>query len=168
MGEGKSPSPCAQGEGKGVRAEPGDKAVPILKPQQEANDVKYMLLIYQDEQALDAATRDACYQESTELAHRLAEAGKYLAASPLQSTATATSVRVRDGKRFVTDGPFAETREQLGGYFLVDANDLDEAIAIAGQIPGARFGTVEVRPVFEIPNLPRADRSTPQPESVRS
>ena len=68
--------------------------------------------------------------------------------------ATATSLRVRDGKRFVTDGPFAETREHLGGYFLVDANDLDEAIGIAARIPGARKGTVEIRPVLEIAGLP--------------
>ncbi len=75
-------------------------------------------------------------------------------AAPLQPTSTATSVRVRDGKRVVTDGPFAETREQLGGYFLVDARDLDEAIGIAARIPGSRFGTVEIRPVMEIPGLP--------------
>ena len=80
--------------------------------------------------------------------------GQYLAASPLQPTSTATSVRVRDGKRLVTDGPFAETREQLGGYFMVEAKDLDEAIGIAGRIPGARVGTVEIRPVIEIPGLP--------------
>ena len=71
---------------------------------------------------------------------------------------TATSVRVREGKRLVTDGPFAETREQLGGYFLVDAKDLNEAIAIAGRIPGARWGTVEVRPLIEIPGLPTSGK----------
>ena len=73
---------------------------------------------------------------------------------PLQPTATATSVRVRQGKRFITDGPFAETREQLGGYFLIDAADLDEAVAIAARIPMARKGTVEVRPVVELKELP--------------
>ena len=78
---------------------------------------------------------------------------------PLQPVATATSVRVRDGKRLVTDGPFAETREQLGGYFLVEAKDLNEAIAIAGRIPGARKGTVEVRPVMEIAGLPNEVRA---------
>ena len=72
----------------------------------------------------------------------------------LQPVSTATSVQVRDGKRLVTDGPFAETREQLGGYFLIDAKDLDEAIGIAASIPGARKGTVEIRPVIEIPGLP--------------
>jgi len=113
-----------------------------------------MLLIYADEQALDEAERERCYRESTELAHQLDAAGKYLAAAPLQTTSTATSVRVREGKRVVTDGPFAETKEQLGGYFLVDARDLDEAIAIAARIPMARRGTVEVRPVIEIARLP--------------
>ena len=78
-------------------------------------------------------------------ARDLQPSGHYLAASPLHPTSTATSVRVRDAKRLVTDGPFAETREQLGGYFLIDAKDLDEAIAIAARIPGARVGTVEIR-----------------------
>ena len=116
--------------------------------------MKYMLLIYLDEQALDEAERERCYEESTELSHQLKSNGQYLAAGPLQPTSTATSVRVRDGKRLVTDGPFAETREQLGGYFLVDAKHLDEAIGIAARIPGARRGTVEIRPVIEIPGLP--------------
>jgi hypothetical protein len=116
--------------------------------------VRYMLLIYGEEHALDEAEREECYRESARLAHQLDEAGQFIATAPLQLTATATSVRVRDGKRLVTDGPFAETREQLGGYFLVDAKDLDEAIAIAERIPGARRGTVEVRPVVEIAGLP--------------
>lgn len=115
-----------------------------------------MLLIYLDEQALAEAERQECYQESTQLAHQLDQAGRYLGAAPLHPTATATSVRVRGGKRLVTDGPFAETHEQLGGYFLVDAGNLDEAIAIAARIPMARQGTVEVRPVVEIPDLPPA------------
>jgi hypothetical protein len=116
--------------------------------------MKYMLLIYLEEHSLDETERLACYEESTQLAHRLKANGQYLAASPLQPTTMATSVRVRDGKRFVTDGPFAETREQLGGYYLIDAQDLDAAIAIAEQIPMARRGTVEVRPLIEIPGLP--------------
>lgn len=120
--------------------------------------MRYMLLIYQDEKALDEVTREKCYAESTALANHLHGAGQFLGANPLQSVATATSVKVRGGKRFVTDGPFAETREQLGGYFLVEAQNLDEAIDIAGQIPGARFGTVEVRPVVELPNLPPEPR----------
>ena len=117
--------------------------------------MKYMLLIYLDEKhPLGEAERQACYQESTELAHALKANGQYLSANPLQPTAMATSVRLRDGRRLVTDGPFAETREQLGGYFLVEARDLDEAIGIAGRIPMARKGTVEVRPVIDMPGLP--------------
>src|SRR5438128_5179991 len=116
--------------------------------------MRYMLLIYGDEQAWDQAGREQCYQESAQLANQLRSAGQYLAAAPLHPTSTATSVRVREGKRLVTDGPFAETREQLGGYYLVDARDLDEAIAIAGRIPAARLGTVEIRPVMEIAGLP--------------
>ena len=104
---------------------------------------------------MDEAEREHCYAESTQLAQDLNSTGQYLAANPLHPTSTATSVRVRDGKPLVTDGPFAETREQLGGYFLVDAKDLDEAIGIAARIPGARRGTVEIRPVIEIPGLPR-------------
>ena len=118
--------------------------------------MRYMLLIYADEQAWTEDERERCYGESTDLAHHLKSKGQYLAASPLQPVATATSVRVREGKRTIKDGPFAETREQLGGFFLIDAKDLDEAIAIAGRIPGARKGTVEIRPVVELPDLPSA------------
>jgi hypothetical protein len=117
--------------------------------------MKYLLLVYFDEHAApDEAGRQACYGESTQLAQELHAGGKFLGANPLQPTSTATSVRVRDGKRLVTDGPFAETHEQLGGYFLIDAGDLDEAIGIAACIPMARTGTVEVRPVVEVPGLP--------------
>ena len=116
--------------------------------------MKYMLLIYYDEQTLGEAEREQCFGESIQLAHELNSNGKYLAANPLHPTAAATSVRMRNGKRFVTDGPFAETREQLGGYFLIDANNLDEAIGIAERIPMALKGTVEIRPVVEIPGMP--------------
>jgi hypothetical protein len=116
--------------------------------------MKYLLLIYFDEQALSETEREACYVESTQLAHELQSSGQYLAANPLHPTSMATSVRVRAGKRLVTDGPFAETREQLGGYFLIDAEDLDEAIGIAARIPMARKGTVEIRPVIEMAGLP--------------
>lgn len=116
--------------------------------------MRYMLLLYGDENALDETERERCYQESAQLAHQLDSGGQFLASSPLHPTSTATSVRVREGKRLVTDGPFAETREQLGGYFLIEARDLDEAIAIAERIPMARRGTVEVRPVIEIAGLP--------------
>jgi hypothetical protein len=116
--------------------------------------MKYMLLVYGAENALSDEERQDCYVESTQLTHELNARGQYLAANPLQPVATAASVRVRDGKSLVTDGPFAETREQLGGYFLVEAKDLNEAIAIAGRVPAARKGTIEVRPVVEIPGLP--------------
>jgi hypothetical protein len=116
--------------------------------------MKYMLLIYTDENSWTESERQHCYEESTQLCHELNSRGQFLAASPLEGVATATSVRIREGKRLVTDGPFAETREQLGGYFLIEASDLNEAISIAGRIPGARKGTVEVRPVIEIPGLP--------------
>jgi hypothetical protein len=116
--------------------------------------MKYMLLIYGDEHALSEKEREECYVESTQLVHEIHAKGQYLAASPLQPTKTATSVRVRNGKRIVTDGPFAETREQLGGYYLINANHLDEAIGIAERIPMARKGTIEIRPVVELPNMP--------------
>jgi hypothetical protein len=117
--------------------------------------MKYMLLIYLDElHAIDDAEREQCYVESAQLAQDLHSNGQYLGANPLHPTSTATSVRVRDDNRLVTDGPFAETREQLGGYFLIDAKDLDAAIGIAARLPSARFGTVEIRPVMEVPGLP--------------
>jgi len=115
--------------------------------------MKYMLLIYLEEEALDQAEREQCYVESTELAHDLQAKGQFLSTAPLQPASTATAVKVRDGKRLVTDGPFAEMREQLGGYLMVDAPDLDSAISIAGRIPGARVGAVEIRPVIEISGL---------------
>jgi hypothetical protein len=116
--------------------------------------MKYLLLIYMAQNAMSESDREHCYAESTRLAHDLEAKGQYLSANPLHPVSTATSVRVRDGKRVVTDGPFAETREHLGGYFLIDAGDLDEAIGIAARIPAARVGTVEVRPVLEIAGLP--------------
>src|SRR5262245_12097983 len=120
--------------------------------------MKYMLLIYTDEKSYAEGEREECYVESTALTHELKKQGKYLDCSPLQSVATATSVRVRQGKRHVTDGPFAETREQLGGFFMIEAENLDEAIEIAARIPGAKKGTVEIRPVVEISGLPAAAR----------
>ena len=116
--------------------------------------MKYMLLVYLDENAMTDQEREHCYVESAQLAQDLSSTGKYLDASPLHSVATATSLRVREGKRLITDGPFAETREQLGGYYLIDAKDLDEAIAVAERIPPARVGTIEIRPVMEIGGLP--------------
>ena len=117
--------------------------------------MKYLLLIYMDElRAMDDAEREHCYVESTQVAQDLHKNGQYLGCNPLHPTSTATSVRVRDGERLVTDGPFAETREQLGGYFLIEAKDLDAAIGIAARLPGAKRGTVEIRPVVEMTGLP--------------
>jgi hypothetical protein len=112
--------------------------------------MEYLLLIYHSEAGLGkmtpADTADL-YREYGQLRDELAGKGKFLGGSQLMPTTVATTVRVRDGKRVVTDGPFAETKEQLGGYFLVRASDLDEAIAIAARIPSARNGTIEVRPL---------------------
>lgn len=130
--------------------------------------MKYMLLIYTAEDAWNESERQHCYEESAELAQKLQANGQYLGANPLQSISTATSVRVRDGRRLVTDGPFAETREQLGGYFLIEAGDLDEAIAIAEQIPSARKGTVEIRPLLEMPGLPADQTQTDQAQAAPS
>ena len=116
--------------------------------------MKYMLLIYVDESRLSEGEREQCYAESAQYARILGKRGQYLLAAPLQPTSTATSVRIEAGKRLVTDGPFAETREQLGGFFLIDAKNLDDAIDIAGQIPAGRWGTVEIRPVIEVSGLP--------------
>jgi hypothetical protein len=123
----------------------------------EENPMKYMLLIYSDENSWSDAQREQCYEESVQLTHDLKACGQYVDASPLQPVATATSVRVRDGESMVTDGPFAETREQLGGFFLVDVSDLNEAIRIAARIPAARRGTVEIRPIIELDGLPPKD-----------
>jgi hypothetical protein len=114
--------------------------------------MKYMLLIHDDEQGwakLSEAERQKMYAEYGQFGQQIKAAGQHLAGAQLQPTTMATSVRVRDGKRLVTDGPFAETREQLGGYYLIEAKDLDEAIGVAARIPSARFGTIEVRPVVE-------------------
>jgi len=116
--------------------------------------MKYLLLVYGDEKRWTDEYRSACYDESLKLAHDLQAGGKYISASPLQPTATAASVRIREGKRTVTDGPFAETREQLGGYYLVEAASREEAIEIASKIPVARMGTIEVRPLIDLAGLP--------------
>jgi hypothetical protein len=117
--------------------------------------MKYMLLIYMNEQAMNDSERQHCYVESAALTRELHSNGQYVSASPLQPVSTATNVRVREGKRLVTDGPFAETREQLGGFYIIDVKDLDEAISVAARIPPVSKGTVEIRPVMEIPGLPR-------------
>jgi hypothetical protein len=119
--------------------------------------MRYLLLIYFDESwgQRSLAERQRIYAEQTQVAQELTSNGQYLGGAPLHPVTTATSVRVRDGKRLLTDGPFAETREQLGGYFLIEAKNLDEAIAVGAKIPMARKGTVEVRPVIEISGLPQ-------------
>jgi hypothetical protein len=116
--------------------------------------MRYLLLIYYDESSLSESEREQCYLETSRLAQKLDLSRQYVDAAPLHPTSTATSIRVREGKSLVTDGPFAETREQLGGYILIEARDLDEAIGIASQVPIAKLGTVEIRPVLEIAALP--------------
>src|SRR4051812_34396809 len=118
--------------------------------------MKYMLLIYMAEDAMTPPEREQCFLDSTQLCRELSATGQFISANPLQPIATATSLRVREGKRLVTDGPYVETREHLGGYFLINAKDLDEALAVAARIPGAKKGTVEIRPVLDIPGLPTA------------
>jgi hypothetical protein len=119
--------------------------------------MKYMLLCYDDEagwkNAGEAAHREAM-NRAVKLTHELNGRGQYIDASPLQHSSTAVSVRVRDGNRTVTDGPFAETREVLGGYYIIDVDNLDEAIAIAARHPGLPLGTVEIRPLVALPGLP--------------
>jgi hypothetical protein len=119
--------------------------------------MKYMLLIYMKEDQMTPAEREACYKESTQVANDLAAAGQFITASPLQSITTATSVRIRENRRMVTDGPFAETREALGGFYMIDVPDLDAAIAVASRLPPAKKGTVEIRPIVELPTLPGAN-----------
>jgi len=119
--------------------------------------MKYILLVHHNEEVLGSLSKTDLQQmreESVRLANDINASGHYLDAAPLQPVSTAVSLRVREGKRLVTDGPFAETREQLGGYFFIDAGDLDQALDIAARIPGARIGTVEIRPVMEIDGLP--------------
>ena len=130
--------------------------------------MKYMMLIYLDERGLSDSQREHCYKESAEYAQQINANGQYLLAAPLHPTSTATSVRTREGKRLVTDGPFAETREQLGGFFLVEAKDLDEAIRIASQIPAGQWGTVEIRPVMEVAGLPQSPASIVDPVTSHS
>ena len=119
--------------------------------------MKYLLLVHHDEDAFSAMSetiRKEMLEESVQLTHQLHSKGQYLSASPLHPASTAVLVRVREGKPLVTDGPFVETREQLSGYFLINAKSFDEAIGIALRVPGARIGTVEVRPLIEISGLP--------------
>jgi hypothetical protein len=124
--------------------------------------MKYMLLIYGAEDCWTEDERTECMLQSLNICDELDADGKLFAASPLHSVTTATCVRVRNGKRQVTDGPFAETTEQLGGYYIIDVGDRDEAIAIASQLPPAKKGTVEIRPLLPLPD------SLSLPEGVAS
>lgn len=113
--------------------------------------MKYMLLIYGREDAWTEKERQTCMQESMEICEELEAQGKWIASSPLHPVSTATSLRMRDGKRQIMDGPFAETTEQLGGYYIIDVKDLDEALDVASRLPPAKVGTVEIRPLFPLP-----------------
>jgi hypothetical protein len=128
-----------------VRLGVGDPADP-KEPQ-----MQYLLMIYQNEAEyakVDAASSQKMMGEYQTFTQSIIQSGNFKGGDRLQPSSTATTVRVRDGKTLTTDGPFAETREQLGGYYMVDAKDLDAAIAIAARIPGARHGSIEVRPIF--------------------
>ncbi len=122
------------------------------KPQQEEAAVQYLCLIYDNEkewQKMPPAETEKVMGEFFAFTESIKKSGHYVGGNALQPTHTATTVRVRQGKVATTDGPFAETKEQLGGYYLLQARDLNEAIQLAARIPGARFGSVEVRPVME-------------------
>ncbi|HEY9227727.1 MAG TPA: YciI family protein [Gemmatimonadaceae bacterium] len=115
--------------------------------------MQYLLLIYNNEQnwlGLSEADRASISTEYRTYTESIAKSGHYKGGNALQPTTTATTVRVRNGKRATTDGPFAESREHLGGYYLVDAKDLDEAISLAERIPGAKYGSIEVRPIMNM------------------
>jgi hypothetical protein len=147
---------------------------PVSNEAPEFNTVRkpmqYILLCYHDEDDLqqigDAAIREAI-REAVQLTHELNADGHYLGSAPLHPISTATSVRVRNGKTLVTDGPFAETREVLGGYYLIDVPNVDDAIRIAERTPGARAGTVEIRPLLEFPQVSRGDFARERRETNR-
>lgn len=120
---------------------------------------RYMMLCYDDEQAWEKAgpaAMESAMNEAVELTQQLNSRGQFISAAPLHPVSTATSVRIRNGKRLVTDGPFAETREFLGGYYVILAKDLNDAISIASRHSGARVGSVEVRRIYELPGMPAA------------
>ncbi|MDF0751032.1 YciI family protein [Marinobacter sp. 71-i] len=116
--------------------------------------MKYVALVYYQESIINSMTEKEWHdlnQECIAGVERLTDQGKFVTGQPLQPIETATTVRVRDGEVLISDGPFAETKEQLAGFYLLDANDLNEALQLAGRIPPARFGSIEVRPVRELP-----------------
>lgn len=115
--------------------------------------MRYLCLVYEEEQALDRMPKgelDALIGEHQAFADGIRQSGHYVGGEALQPVRTATTLRVRQGRLITTDGPFAETREQLGGYYLIDARDLNEALQVAARIPSARIGSVEVRPILEL------------------
>ena len=131
--------------------------IEVLELRVERRRRRVLQLVHHDEAVFDQITKDKQQEmlaESIALTHELNANGQYLSASPLQPAATAVIVRVCEGKPIVTDGPFIETREQIAGYFLIDAKDIDEAVSIAMRVPGARIGPVEVRPLREVSGLP--------------
>ena len=125
--------------------------MPAIKPIKGSKAMQYLLMIYANEAEygkIEPATLQKVYEEYGAFTQSIIKSGNFKAGDRLQDTHTATTVRVRDGKTLTTDGPFAETREQLGGYYLVDAKDLNAALAIAARIPGAKDGSIEVRPIM--------------------
>jgi hypothetical protein len=122
-------------------------------PESRRDAMEYMLLIYHseaDSKKMSPAQHGEIFQEYQTFTQDLTKSGRNKGGAPLEQSTTATTVRVRNGKTVVTDGPFAETKEQLGGYYLVEAKDLDEAISIAAKIPGAKHGSIEVRPIMKM------------------
>lgn len=113
--------------------------------------MKYILLMYAEPDAWPPDEHQSAIAESVRLCDELDAAGQYISAAPLQPATTARCVKVREGRTVVSDGPFPETKEQLGGYFLIDVDNLDEAIAVAARVPGSRRGTAEIRPLLELP-----------------
>lgn len=130
--------------------------------------MKYMLLIYSPENAWTPEEWKQCVKTSMGICQEMAAKGEFIAASPLHPVATASTVRVRNGERLVTAGPFAETTEQLGGFYLIEMADLDAAIAIAARLPAAQKGTVEIRPLLNVAGLPEEKLNLPASESNAS
>jgi hypothetical protein len=122
--------------------------------------MKYLMLIYGADDAWTEAEREECMQKSGQLCQELNAKGQYIHSSPLEIGAVTTCVRVRQSKRLITDGPFVETHEQVCGYYVIEAKNLDEAIDIAGRIPAAEVGTVEIRPIVERPQISTLNKGT--------
>lgn len=133
--------------------------------------MKYILLVYLVEKSFHEhgeSARSELLQESVHLANQLHSTAQYLDAAPLHPSSETKCVRMRGGQKILTDGPVTKAREQLGGYFLIDARDLNEAIEIATRIPGAQFGTVEVRQVMEVEGLPQCFKTTGTADAAKS